>query len=147
MDSPAIHDGTYSNLDLEMSFLEFFEALLGCAELKGQKIQSYDESQTDASLQDHISSLSKEKEQRQSPVLAYQETELNDWMHKTQQFFNQTFLPAYELKVKVEEETFRLRDNTTTRYTEQLELKEKQEQDADGNELCPVTTTSVTSIH
>ncbi|XP_073774003.1 radial spoke head 10 homolog B isoform X1 [Danio rerio] len=147
VDSPAIHDGTYSNLDLEMSFLEFFEALLGCAELKGQKIQSYDESQTDASLQDHISSLSKEKEQRQSPVLAYQETELNDWMQKTQQFFNQTFLPAYELKVKVEEETFRLRNNTTTRYTEQLELKEKQEQDADGNELSPVTTTSVTAIH
>lgn len=68
-------------------------------------------------------------------------------MQKTQQFFNQTFLPAYELKVKVEEETFRLRNNTTTRYTEQLELKEKQEQDADGNELSPVTTTSVTAIH
>ncbi|XP_056325161.1 radial spoke head 10 homolog B [Danio aesculapii] len=142
-DSPAIYDGTYSNLDLEMSFLEFFEALLGCAELKGQKIQTYDERQTDASLQDHTSSLSEEKEQRQSPVLAYKETELNEWMQKTQQFFNQTFLPAYELKVKVEE-TFRLSDNTTKRYTEQLEVEEKQEEDGDGNKLYPVTTTSVT---
>ncbi|XP_015215792.2 radial spoke head 10 homolog B isoform X1 [Lepisosteus oculatus] len=32
-ESPAAYDGTYSNLELEMTFLEFFEALLGCAEV------------------------------------------------------------------------------------------------------------------
>uniref|UniRef100_A0A671MUG7 Radial spoke head 10 homolog B n=1 Tax=Sinocyclocheilus anshuiensis TaxID=1608454 RepID=A0A671MUG7_9TELE len=52
VDSPAIYDGTYSNLDLEMSFLEFFEALLGCAEVKGQRIQTDVESQTDTNHQE-----------------------------------------------------------------------------------------------
>lgn len=35
-----------------MSFLEFFEALLGCAEVKGQRIQTDVESQTDTSQWD-----------------------------------------------------------------------------------------------
>ncbi|XP_030630978.1 radial spoke head 10 homolog B [Chanos chanos] len=36
-DNPAIYNATHSNLDLEMTFLEFFEALLGCAEVKGNQ--------------------------------------------------------------------------------------------------------------
>ncbi|MBN3303909.1 R10B1 protein, partial [Amia calva] len=34
-ENPAAYDGTHSNLELEMTFLEFFEALLGCAEVCG----------------------------------------------------------------------------------------------------------------
>ncbi|XP_028845967.1 radial spoke head 10 homolog B isoform X1 [Denticeps clupeoides] len=37
VDNPAVYSCTCSNLDMEMSFLEFFEALLCCAELKGQQ--------------------------------------------------------------------------------------------------------------
>ncbi|KAF4085230.1 hypothetical protein AMELA_G00114530 [Ameiurus melas] len=33
-ENPAIYSSTHSNLDLEITFLEFFEALLGCAEVK-----------------------------------------------------------------------------------------------------------------
>ncbi|XP_016425076.1 radial spoke head 10 homolog B-like [Sinocyclocheilus rhinocerous] len=79
VDSPAIYDGTYSNLDLEMSFLEFFEALLGCAEVKGQRIQTDVESQIDTDHQEDTvlsslqSSLSEETERSQSPVLAFKE--------------------------------------------------------------------------
>ncbi|MBN3311546.1 R10B1 protein, partial [Atractosteus spatula] len=36
-ESPAAYDGTYSNLELEMTFLEFFEALLGCAEVSSPR--------------------------------------------------------------------------------------------------------------
>ncbi|XP_058851883.1 radial spoke head 10 homolog B [Acipenser ruthenus] len=32
-DNPAVHDEAFSNLELEITFLEFFEALLGCAEV------------------------------------------------------------------------------------------------------------------
>ncbi|XP_026771523.3 radial spoke head 10 homolog B isoform X2 [Pangasianodon hypophthalmus] len=34
LENPAIYSSTHSNLDLEITFLEFFEALLGCAEVK-----------------------------------------------------------------------------------------------------------------
>lgn len=37
-----------------MSFLEFFEALLGCAEVKGQRIQTDVESQIDTNHQDTV---------------------------------------------------------------------------------------------
>ncbi|XP_056109020.1 radial spoke head 10 homolog B [Rhinichthys klamathensis goyatoka] len=144
VDSPAIHDGIYSNLDLEMSFLEFFEALLGCAEVKGQRIQTDVESQTDTSLWDDTtqnitepsslqSSLSEEMEQRQSPVLAFKE---KDWMQKTQQFFTQTFFPAYEHSVKLKERLelreknrSALADADKARHTEQLEAEERQDED------------------
>ncbi|KAK7122838.1 hypothetical protein R3I94_019823 [Phoxinus phoxinus] len=144
LDSPAIHDGIYSNLDLEMSFLEFFEALLGCAEVKGQRIQT-DESQTDTSHWDDTTqnitepsslqtSLSEEMEQRQSPVLAFKE---KDWMQKTQQFFTQTFFPAYEHSVKLKEERLELREKNRSaladadkaRHPEQLEAEERQDED------------------
>ncbi|XDV44656.1 hypothetical protein PO909_012905 [Leuciscus waleckii] len=145
VDSPAIHDGIYSNLDLEISFLEFFEALLGCAEVKGQKIQTDVESQTDTSHWDDTTqnitepsslhlSLSEEMEQRQSHVLAFKE---KDWMQKTQQFFTQTFFPAYEHSVKLEEERLKLREKNRSgladadkeRHTEQLEAEERQDED------------------
>ncbi|XP_051967966.1 radial spoke head 10 homolog B isoform X2 [Xyrauchen texanus] len=42
VENPAIYNITHSNLDLEITFLEFFEALLGCAELKGKPIQDMD---------------------------------------------------------------------------------------------------------
>ncbi|XP_070555862.1 radial spoke head 10 homolog B-like [Ptychodera flava] len=32
-DNPTVYDGTDCNLELEMTFLEFFEALIGCAEV------------------------------------------------------------------------------------------------------------------
>ncbi|XP_029432614.1 radial spoke head 10 homolog B-like [Rhinatrema bivittatum] len=31
-ENPAVHDGATTNLELEMTFLEFFEALIGCAQ-------------------------------------------------------------------------------------------------------------------
>ncbi|XP_062859246.1 radial spoke head 10 homolog B isoform X2 [Trichomycterus rosablanca] len=34
LENPVIYNPTHSNLDLEITFLEFFEALLGCAEVK-----------------------------------------------------------------------------------------------------------------
>ncbi|RXN04557.1 radial spoke head 10 -like protein [Labeo rohita] len=168
VDSPAIYDGTYSNLDLEISFLEFFEALLGCAEVKGQKIQTDLENQTETNHQDDTvlsslqSSLSEEMERNQSPVLAFKETELKNWMQKTQQFFTQTFFPAYEHSVKLQEERIRLREKRLAlaeaekaRYIEQQEAKEKQEEDGDvpndvnnspSTPKTPVTsTTSVVS--
>lgn len=146
VDSPAIHDGIYNNLDLEMSFLEFFEALLGCAEVKGQIIQTDVQSQTDTSHWDDTaqniteqsslqSSLSEEMEQRQSPVLAFKE---KDWMQKIQQFFTQTFFPAYEHNVKLEENlslteknTSALADADKARHTEQVEAEERQDEDGD----------------
>lgn len=33
-----------------------------------------------------------------------------DWMQKTQQFFTQTFFPAYEHSLKLEEERLKLRE-------------------------------------
>ncbi|XP_051770254.1 radial spoke head 10 homolog B isoform X4 [Ctenopharyngodon idella] len=154
VNSPAIHDGIYSNLDLEISFLEFFEALLGCAEVKGQRIQTDVESQTDTSHWDDTvknitelssnqavssfemfqSSLSEEMEQRQSPVLAFKE---KDWIQKTQQFFTQIFFPAYEHSVK--EKRLKLREKNRSaladadkeRHTEQLEAEERQGEDGD----------------
>ncbi|XP_048025836.1 radial spoke head 10 homolog B isoform X3 [Megalobrama amblycephala] len=178
VDSPAIHDGIYSNLDLEISFLEFFEALLGCAEVKGQRIQTDVESQTDTSHWDDTvknitelssnqwiiisawekanqtisikavssfdifqSSLSEEMEQRQSPVLAFKE---KDWIQKTQQFFTQTFFPAYEHSVKLKEKRLKLReknrialsDADKPRHTEQLEAEERQdEEEAPNNDV------------
>ncbi|CAM4608507.1 unnamed protein product [Leuciscus chuanchicus] len=155
VDSPAINDGIHNNLDLEISFLEFFDALLGCAEVKGQRIQTDVESQTDdtshwddttqnitkpSSLQVLLSfemfqlALSVEMEQRQSPVLTFKE---KDWMQKTQQFFTQTFFPTYEHSVKLEEERLKLREKNISgladadeaRHTEQLEAEERQDED------------------
>ncbi|XP_077057278.1 radial spoke head 10 homolog B isoform X2 [Siphateles boraxobius] len=125
VDSPAIHDGIYSNLDLKMSFLEFFEALLGCAEVKGQRIQTDVESQTDTSHWDDTTQNITEP------------NSLQDWMQKTQQFFIQTFFPAYERSVKLKEERLELRgkyrsalaDADTARHTEQLEAEEGQDED------------------
>ncbi|XP_036385455.1 radial spoke head 10 homolog B [Megalops cyprinoides] len=37
-ENPAVYSGSHSNLNLEMTFLEFFEALLGCAEVKGSHL-------------------------------------------------------------------------------------------------------------
>ncbi|XP_071250275.1 radial spoke head 10 homolog B isoform X4 [Salvelinus alpinus] len=37
VENPAAYDRYYCNLDLEMTFLEFFEALLGCAEVSDQR--------------------------------------------------------------------------------------------------------------
>ncbi|XP_026993526.2 radial spoke head 10 homolog B isoform X2 [Tachysurus fulvidraco] len=34
LENPVIYSSTHSNLDLEIHFLEFFEALIGCAEVK-----------------------------------------------------------------------------------------------------------------
>ncbi|KAI4880512.1 hypothetical protein NFI96_012347 [Prochilodus magdalenae] len=36
LENPAIYNTSHSNLDLEITFLEFFEALLGCAEVKAK---------------------------------------------------------------------------------------------------------------
>ncbi|XP_026132642.1 radial spoke head 10 homolog B isoform X1 [Carassius auratus] len=156
VDSPAICDGTYSNLDLEMSFLEFFEALLGCAEVKGQRVQTDVESQIETNHQEDtvLSSLQafssfemfqsspcEETEQSQSPVVAFKDSELKGWMQKTQQFFTQIFFPAYEHSVQLQEERFRLRQKRISlaeaynaRYIEPLEMEEKQD---DGNGEVP----------
>ncbi|XP_067286158.1 radial spoke head 10 homolog B isoform X2 [Pseudorasbora parva] len=165
VDSPAIHDGIYSNLDLEMSFLEFFEALLGCAEVKGQIIQTDVQSQTDTSHWDDTalnitewsslrSTLPEEMEQRQSPVLAFKE---KDWMQKTQQFFVQIFFPAYEHSVKLEER-LRLTEKNTTAFADadkarELEAEERQDEDREREVLntarppSPMTpVTSTTSV-
>ncbi|XP_043108957.1 radial spoke head 10 homolog B isoform X2 [Puntigrus tetrazona] len=141
VDNPAIFDGTYSNLDLEVSFLEFFEALLGCAEVKGQGIQTEVESQIDTNHQDTVlsslqSSLSEETEQ--SPVLVFKETKQNNWMKKN--FFTQIFFPAYEHSMELQEERLELRQKKknsaaeaeTARCIEKLEAKETQEEDDNG---------------
>ncbi|KAK2876594.1 hypothetical protein Q8A67_020690 [Cirrhinus molitorella] len=165
VNNPGIYDGTYSNLGLEMSFLEFFEALLDCAEVKGQRIQTDLESQTETNHQDDTvlsllqSSLSEEMERSQTPVPAFKETELKGWMQKTQQFFTQVFFPAYEHNVNLEKERLRQREKKRlalaeadkARYIEQPEAEEKQEEDGDRdvpndvNNLPSTTMTPVTS--
>uniref|UniRef100_A0A8C7D997 Radial spoke head 10 homolog B n=1 Tax=Oncorhynchus kisutch TaxID=8019 RepID=A0A8C7D997_ONCKI len=80
VENPAAYDRYYCNLDLEMTFLEFFEALLGCAEVSDQR-----DGQTSS---DSMTSC---------PA----ETELDSWVQRTHQFFTQRFFPAYEYSLEL----------------------------------------------
>ncbi|XP_056627982.1 radial spoke head 10 homolog B isoform X1 [Triplophysa dalaica] len=154
----AIYDGTHSNLELEMTFLEFFEALLGCAEVKGKKTQTAENgSDTDHQYQTVVPShemaqLSRceRPEQRLNLALASKEAaectvgevDLEGRIQKTKQFLSQTFIPAYEHSVKVKElmkeERLKLKERNgislakSARQKEQCEAEEGQKDD-DGD--------------
>ncbi|XP_062382547.1 radial spoke head 10 homolog B isoform X1 [Sardina pilchardus] len=49
LENPSVYSESHSNLDIEMVFLEFYEALLGCTEVKSQRaVQSSAESLSEA---------------------------------------------------------------------------------------------------
>ncbi|XP_065098629.1 radial spoke head 10 homolog B isoform X1 [Paramisgurnus dabryanus] len=114
VENPAVYDGTHSNLELEMTFLEFFEALLGCAEVKCKSIQTT-EWQTNTDHQydtvQNITILSKSCNTMDMSALGLKEAaegtgseaDLEGRIKKTQQFFTQTFFPAYKHSMKVKE--------------------------------------------
>ncbi|XP_064178998.1 radial spoke head 10 homolog B isoform X1 [Anguilla rostrata] len=72
-ENPAAYDVCATNLDLEMTFLEFFEALLGCAQVKSsQSLRSRCESLSETHRLAESVRMSLGQDCRDSPVLATQ---------------------------------------------------------------------------
>ncbi|XP_055796904.1 radial spoke head 10 homolog B2-like isoform X8 [Salvelinus fontinalis] len=69
VENPAAYDRYYCNLDLEMTFLEFFEALLGCAEVSDQRDgQTSSDSQMESCLLADTRRVSPGERTRDSPL-------------------------------------------------------------------------------
>uniref|UniRef100_A0A4W4FA68 Radial spoke head 10 homolog B n=1 Tax=Electrophorus electricus TaxID=8005 RepID=A0A4W4FA68_ELEEL len=125
-ENPEIYTTTHSNLDLEITFLEFFEALLSCAEVKRIcGIRTAQQSQCGLEyLGETVRTLRGERRdssplsQWNSPQVYTAEGELERWIHRTHQFFTQTFFPAHEhnllLTKEVQEEQLRRIGNHKT---------------------------------
>nr|DBA20261.1 TPA: hypothetical protein GDO54_015973 [Pyxicephalus adspersus] len=94
-DDPSVHNGDEINLELELTFFEFFEALFGCAiiyvtdELFNQSLsERHQEEQNQISVTDEIAEDVTEKLQKKDLT--------NKWFHQINIFFLNIFFPAYE---------------------------------------------------
>ncbi|KAM7371034.1 hypothetical protein PAMP_010535 [Pampus punctatissimus] len=91
-----------SCLDLEITFLEFFEALLGCAEVKCQEVSEVLEENLSTSSTEAETTRNSPKEESsegqaiQTGDMEAKNNQLELWMQKIHQFFIHFFFPAFD---------------------------------------------------
>ncbi|XP_060795716.1 radial spoke head 10 homolog B [Neoarius graeffei] len=143
LENPAIYSSAHSNLDLEISFLEFFEVLLGCAEVKNANgVRTAQHSQCELGDPDGNSSGA----QGSSPILS-QLASLQKY--ESTVLFPSTIIPSAANSTKSLEE-FKSKATTQSSLTEETQCKDQgidpskpTDTDASGMELNKQTTSSV----
>ncbi|KAM9462177.1 radial spoke head 10 homolog B [Clarias gariepinus] len=127
LENPVIYSSSHSNLDLEVTFLEFFECLLACAEVKdrlGVRTAQQNPAKTsgkqikDDSILNQMAS-SQEFKSNTTPQSSYteeiqpkelaeeerpEEDQVENWKNCIHQFFTDILFPAYEHKLVCEKE-------------------------------------------
>ncbi|CAL8302119.1 unnamed protein product [Lota lota] len=89
---------SYCNLEQEITFLEFFEVLLGCADVKR------DEEARDPPQRAQPSPDTEATRQTGAVEKEAGESELDMWIQRTHLFFSQLFFPAYEHGQRLDQE-------------------------------------------
>ncbi|CAL8283720.1 unnamed protein product [Merluccius merluccius] len=126
-ENPDPSNLSYCNLEQEVTFLEVFEVLLGCADVKrdeeageppqraqpspdavhpdpGESVAAASPPPTTGGLLSQSVSRSSATDPSANTVLAAGESELDMWIQRTHLFFNQLFFPAYEHGRRLDQE-------------------------------------------